>query len=57
MNWTAAASTVNGGGTTPANLTLSAVTTGLGAGVYQGTVTITVAGAEGSPATVSSRWF
>ena len=48
-NWLAVSPTA---GTTPANVTVSINPAGLPAGSYQGTVTITVAGATNSPVTL-----
>lgn len=62
LTFTAAASTMNGGnwlsvtpsgGTTPANLTVSVNPAGLTPAVYNGTITISSAGAGNSPLTVS----
>jgi uncharacterized protein (TIGR03437 family) len=47
-NWLAVA----GGGSTPGALTVSVTTSGLAAGVYQGTVTVTSSGATNSPLAV-----
>ncbi len=61
LNWTAAVTPITGGnwlslnqssGTAPATLSLSARTTGLDAGVYAAQITVTAAGATGSPAVV-----
>ncbi len=61
LNWTASATSITGGnwlrvspasGTAPSSLTVTPATTGLGAGVYIGQITITASGAQGSPATI-----